>query len=210
MVPTYLKGDALLTLDKIVDLQYHHKHSGNIKQRDSDNRSAKEAKEQDKKTEKKKARWLLLQWAVETVEDEVSKEGEEVLLKSGGLHFADKVATWMGIHEFSILRVLSIIEAKGPITFRILRAVAFAPEECPQPTITSPNQPTVDASNQPATVATDQPPIDKSNQSSSIPTFAEHFSKTPPSGKGSNPPDPLLVSMPAFCLTLNINLTKIH
>lgn len=67
------------------------------------------------------------------------------------------------------MKVLSIIERKGPTLFRLLRAAAFAPSKHPEPTVdeTFPD---------------------------SEPTFAFHFSKPPLSGKGLNRPDPFLVN----------------
>lgn len=204
MVPAYLKGEALLTPDKIVELQYRHKHAGNIKRRDSENRTAKEAKERDKETEKKKAHWLLLMWAAGTMEEKLSEEAQEGSSKSGGLHFADSIATWQVIHNFSVLKVLSAFEASGPFIFRMLRAAAFAPEDRPEPTLHIPTQTTSTATNQPSTNIASQPTAETSNQPTGAtsdarqaepqPTFAEHFSKPPPSGKGQNRSDPLLVS----------------
>jgi hypothetical protein len=106
MVSKFLQGNTSVNAQDIVELMYNSRYSAPKVTRDSQNRSASEAKRPD---EKKMARWGLRKWALEIVEATVNKEAEAILSKEGGFHLANEDAMWDSVFNFSLGKVLCIL-----------------------------------------------------------------------------------------------------
>jgi len=70
------------------------------------------------------ARGCLDQWAIGTVERIMDKEAAEVSSKDGGFHLADKDASWDFVFDFSMDRLLSLLESRGKTMLRLLVVAA--------------------------------------------------------------------------------------
>ncbi|THH04412.1 hypothetical protein EW146_g10186 [Bondarzewia mesenterica] len=164
MVSHFLGGRLNVKPEEIVELMYSSKYSAPLIPRNSKNRSASEVEHRD---ETIMARWRLRQWAIEKVEKVIEKEAEAVSSKEGGLHLSNKDASWTSMHNFSLANILAVIEQKGPTFLRLLIAAAKPASERPKPCEIGDN--------------------------GAGPSYAIHFSKPAPSGKGKNRRDPLMI-----------------
>ena len=79
------------------------------------------------------ARWSLQQWAIEKVEQVVDKEVDAVSSKSDDFHLEDKNASWNFMQNFSMSKVLSVFESKGPTLLRLLITAAMPKDRCYEP-----------------------------------------------------------------------------
>jgi hypothetical protein len=132
MVSIFLQGRSKIKAPDIVEMMYASRYSAPKAVRSSANRLASEVKRPD---EKMMARWGLQQWAIRKVEKIVDREAELVSSKEGGLHLVNKDATWDFVLDFSLSKVLSVVEVKGPTILRLLMAAAMPESKRPIPQI---------------------------------------------------------------------------
>jgi len=137
MVSIFLQGRSKVKGQGVVEMMYASRYSTPKAVRQSANRSASEAKRRDKEM---MARWGLEQWTIEKVEKLVDEEAEMVSLKEGELHLANEDARWDFVVNFSLSKVLSVIETKGPMILRLFIAAAIPKGKRPIPRIHLPNR----------------------------------------------------------------------
>src|ERR1700683_249093 len=182
MVSIFLQGRSKVKAQDIVEMMYASRYSTPKAVRQSAHRSASEAKRRDKET---MARWGLEQWAIEKVEKLVDEEAEMVSSKEGELHLANEDATWDFIVNFSLSKVLSVVETKGPTILRLLLAAALPKGKRPIPRIPLTEQGS--ESGEPGQASDERP------------SYVPQFEMPPPAGSGKSRWDPLIV-----CILLNL------
>ena len=114
------------------------------------------------------AQWQIKEWAVWLVEKVINKEAQVMASKEGCLHLLKEESNWQVLHDFSIGRVMKMLQDKAPTLLRVLTAAAVAPKK---------------------------PPTDSTTVTPIWDSYSEHFSKPIPSGSGNNRRDPFVVSV---------------
>ena len=130
MVSAFLKGEQEVKARDIAELIFSSKYSAPTPVWNTSSRAASTVVRPDPKP---MARWSLQQWAIEKVEQVVDKEADAVSSKSGGFHLEDKNASWDFVQNFSMSKVLSVFESKGPTLLRLLITAAMPKDKCYEP-----------------------------------------------------------------------------
>ena len=167
MVSKFLQGRSGIKVKEIVDLIYNHSEAVPKAARSNASHPASTVHCPNKEP---MAQWQIKEWAVWLVEKVINKKAQVMASKEGCLHLLKEESNWQVLHDFSIGRVMKMLQDKAPTLLRVLTAAAVTPKK-----------PTND-------LMTDTQIWD---------SYAEHSSKPIPSGSGNNQCDPFVVSK--FC-----------
>lgn len=164
MVSRFLQGGTTVKIQDVIEAIYWCRYGAPSRVRNTADPATDAVRVRSAK-ETMMARGCLDQWAIGTVERIMDKEAAEVSSKDGGFHLADKDASWDFVFDFSMDRLLSLLESRGKTMLRLLVVAA--------------------------TPARGRPSTDEL-QSDSF-SYGAHFSKPTLPGSGQNRREPLVV-----------------
>ncbi|KAI0686918.1 hypothetical protein BC835DRAFT_1420038 [Cytidiella melzeri] len=149
------------------------------------------------------ARKKLQQWAVEVVEDMVSREAEDLASKNGGLRLAEGM-TWDFAAHFSLVPLARVAWKTSPTCVRILSAVAIAKEGIKNPpTWMRQAQDSTQPPNATVNLAAATASLHVASPSHTEPNTHSSAGPSTPSGQGNNRRDPWVIVIIAFMMLLN-------